>query len=781
MSSRIFVIDSSPAIRRLVEQAARGQGYEVMPFEDGPSALDEAKRLKPEYIIADYHLDGLTFKTFCDKLNQLDLIPATRVVLLVNASDRYDEGTMRSRGVTAFLHKPLQPEQVTNLLLGPSETTSSTDSSTGTRKVRTRPSWPPETSATDVEGGKAPSASEKVAATAKPPSTMPVGARSGNADVPVDAAASAAAAAASTRDGVKPIGQAIGRKDAAKARAPLPAQPIGAARKPSSAPPATPSLKTPRAQSPQTDHTAEAAPSAPESPPAPKPPESPAPGFSGRRMAELVTSETPLLKTPRMLSPNAGQTADAAPHASDAPPATRPTDPPASALSGKPVADASASGTPLLKTPRMQSPKPRETADTPQPSSGTPAEPAPPTGAALKPQPTPDPAPAALRGPESTPPGPTTESLLEPIAKTSPESGAIDRTPTVGPLSQSTTSGPATDSPLQRRFTPRPGSQTSAKPDAASSPTAQPITTGHDRTPEPISDSNPFIDDNILTDDLGWDPLTDPADLDAMLAPNADEAMQEPKMSTPEPTELPDKLMTQPVEPVPATVAAEATQGVSAPPQAQPQPARSSSATTEVESDNGLPPPPEEARRGLVSAVRTTLEERSNAAMASMSAEVVAQQVSSQLLQLMQTEVSAHLAAAMPRELLVSAAEKAVQKELPALANHIAASIETKVLQHLTDKATQMVEEMVAALVRDVAEPTVQRQLPDLLRQHLGPVDEIVKKAAEETVADHAREAAERIVLEVVEEQVAELVATAVPDIAEKCIKQEIDRLTASS
>ena len=144
--------------------------------------------------------------------------------------------------------------------------------------------------------------------------------------------------------------------------------------------------------------------------------------------------------------------------------------------------------------------------------------------------------------------------------------------------------------------------------------------------------------------------------------------------------------MKQPAEPVPAIVAAEATQEASAPLQAQPQPARASFAKTDAESTNGPPPPLEEAMRGFVSVVLTTLEERSEAAMASMLAEVVAQQVSTQLPPLMQDEVSAHLAAAISREQLLSAAEKAVQKELPTLANQIAASIETKVRQHLTDR-----------------------------------------------------------------------------------------------
>ena len=69
MASRLFVIDSSPAIRRLVEQSAKAEGYDVSAFHDGPSAIEEAQQAKPKIIFADYHLEGLTFSTFCEKLN----------------------------------------------------------------------------------------------------------------------------------------------------------------------------------------------------------------------------------------------------------------------------------------------------------------------------------------------------------------------------------------------------------------------------------------------------------------------------------------------------------------------------------------------------------------------------------------------------------------------------------------------------------------------------------------------------------------------------------------
>ncbi len=148
MESSLFVIDSSPAIRRLVEKAAEHGGYQVKAFSDGPTALEEASRLKPQIIIADYHLEGLTFTTFCEKLNELDLIPDTLLVLLVNSSDRCDETSMRSRGVRGFLKKPLQSGQIVEMI----QELKNNHSPGNTKKAtRANKSWPPQTQMTNLE------------------------------------------------------------------------------------------------------------------------------------------------------------------------------------------------------------------------------------------------------------------------------------------------------------------------------------------------------------------------------------------------------------------------------------------------------------------------------------------------------------------------------------------------------------------------------------------------------------------------------------------------------
>jgi DNA-binding response OmpR family regulator len=109
---RLLVIDSSPAVQRLVEQASGPEGYEVVGFKDGATALDAAKGLNPEIVIADYNLQEMTFPDFCEGLHRLDVLPDTPIISLVSPSDRVDEKHLQSLGVKAFLKKPLQADDL---------------------------------------------------------------------------------------------------------------------------------------------------------------------------------------------------------------------------------------------------------------------------------------------------------------------------------------------------------------------------------------------------------------------------------------------------------------------------------------------------------------------------------------------------------------------------------------------------------------------------------------------------------------------------------------------
>lgn len=112
MAATIFVIDNSPAVRRMVEQISTPEGYEVIGFQDGPAALEAARRISPAMIIADYHLDHMTFSGFCKEISKLDNLTETAIISLIDASDRLDESHLRSLGVRGFLKKPFQSDHL---------------------------------------------------------------------------------------------------------------------------------------------------------------------------------------------------------------------------------------------------------------------------------------------------------------------------------------------------------------------------------------------------------------------------------------------------------------------------------------------------------------------------------------------------------------------------------------------------------------------------------------------------------------------------------------------
>jgi CheY-like chemotaxis protein len=164
MPTPIFVVDSSPAVRRMIEQISSPQGYEVMGFEDGPTALEAARRMTPALIIADYHLAKMTFSGFCKEVTKLDHLTETILVSVVAESDRVDEEHLRSLGVRKFLKRPLQSDELLATIDGLKHEVR--HKPTPALKKRT---WPPDSTATDLEPG-AQESQESIDADSQPPS-----------------------------------------------------------------------------------------------------------------------------------------------------------------------------------------------------------------------------------------------------------------------------------------------------------------------------------------------------------------------------------------------------------------------------------------------------------------------------------------------------------------------------------------------------------------------------------------------------------------------------------
>ena len=116
MGFRLFLVDSSPAVQRLIEQAVAAEGFEVSAFRRAHSALEAVKRQKPHLIVVDYHLEDMAFAAFCERLTIQEGLSRVPIISLVGSSDRLDERHMQSLGVKAVLRKPLQSEDLLEMV-----------------------------------------------------------------------------------------------------------------------------------------------------------------------------------------------------------------------------------------------------------------------------------------------------------------------------------------------------------------------------------------------------------------------------------------------------------------------------------------------------------------------------------------------------------------------------------------------------------------------------------------------------------------------------------------
>lgn len=112
MPSLIFVVDSSPAVCRLVEQLSAPERFEVIRFQDGSAALEAARQMNPTMIIADYQMSNIMLFGFCKEIHALDHLSETSLIALVNLADRPDEKLLRTLGVTTFFNKPIQSDDL---------------------------------------------------------------------------------------------------------------------------------------------------------------------------------------------------------------------------------------------------------------------------------------------------------------------------------------------------------------------------------------------------------------------------------------------------------------------------------------------------------------------------------------------------------------------------------------------------------------------------------------------------------------------------------------------
>jgi two-component system, OmpR family, alkaline phosphatase synthesis response regulator PhoP len=110
MSKKILVADDESHILSVVSLKLRNAGYEVVCAHNGLEALDLALSERPDLLITDYHMPGLSGLEVCKRLREQSItLPA---IMLSARGYHLTEQELAQSGISQMLSKPFSPRQL---------------------------------------------------------------------------------------------------------------------------------------------------------------------------------------------------------------------------------------------------------------------------------------------------------------------------------------------------------------------------------------------------------------------------------------------------------------------------------------------------------------------------------------------------------------------------------------------------------------------------------------------------------------------------------------------
>src|SRR6266480_8039025 len=111
-AQKILVIEDEPDIRKLVQYNLTQEHFNVVEAEDGEQALSLLQREKPNLVILDLMLPGLSGMELCKILRQRSDTSRLPILMLTAKAGETDRIVGLEMGADDYLAKPFRPREM---------------------------------------------------------------------------------------------------------------------------------------------------------------------------------------------------------------------------------------------------------------------------------------------------------------------------------------------------------------------------------------------------------------------------------------------------------------------------------------------------------------------------------------------------------------------------------------------------------------------------------------------------------------------------------------------
>jgi hypothetical protein len=189
---------------------------------------------------------------------------------------------------------------------------------------------------------------------------------------------------------------------------------------------------------------------------------------------------------------------------------------------------------------------------------------------------------------------------------------------------------------------------------------------------------------------------------------------------------------------------------------------------------------PEEAMKGLFGQLLHSMSERTEKKIADLLPRMVGKELATLVAKAVETEVSAHMTAALSEERMVQIIEPLLMTALPKVLSREMSLLEPIIRHSVFETASPVIKERIDQFVREEIN-AVRTSLSDMVREELGSLEGLIKDEIHQAAAKQTAGMAEALVQATAREQVEQAVLRLVPNLAEEQIKAEITRLTRAA
>ena len=115
---KILIADDERALRMLISGTLEISGFEILEVDNGIDAFDLAQQAKPDVIILDVMMPGMTGYEVCRKIKDDPELKQIKVLILTAKGQQADKEAAMNSNADFYMPKPFSPAELLDVVEG---------------------------------------------------------------------------------------------------------------------------------------------------------------------------------------------------------------------------------------------------------------------------------------------------------------------------------------------------------------------------------------------------------------------------------------------------------------------------------------------------------------------------------------------------------------------------------------------------------------------------------------------------------------------------------------